>query len=197
MRPLIAALLFCLVCTTANARTRHDTIPTFDRHALYQVGSEAILTERVVRKVRHAGVKQIIRKYQKGKNQKRAIAASTIAKAKIGETAPLVEKARAYLGKTASQIGVRRSLWCSAFLRFITQASGVNDLAKSWLSKPRTEPSVGAIAVLTRGRRGGHVGVVSGFDKNGNPILISGNHGNRVAEAKYPKYRVIAYVSGG
>jgi uncharacterized protein (TIGR02594 family) len=55
-------------------------------------------------------------------------------------------------------------------------------------------PQVGAIAVLSRGKRSGHVGVVSGVDAKGNPIIISGNHGNRVAEAAYPRSRVYAYV---
>jgi len=37
-------------------------------------------------------------------------------------------------------------------------------------------PQVGAIAVMGR-HGGGHVGVVSGVDPNGNPIIVSGNHG--------------------
>jgi hypothetical protein len=45
------------------------------------------------------------------------------------------------------------------------------------------------------GRRGGgHVGVVSGVDANGNPIVISGNHNHTVAESVYPRGRIIAYV---
>ncbi|HET7411819.1 MAG TPA: TIGR02594 family protein, partial [Pararhizobium sp.] len=52
---------------------------------------------------------------------------------------------------------------------------------------------VGAIAVMRR-RGGGHVGVVSGIDANGNPILISGNHNHTVAEAAYPRSRIVAYV---
>jgi hypothetical protein len=45
------------------------------------------------------------------------------------------------------------------------------------------------------GRRGGgHVGVVSGIDAAGNPILVSGNNGNRVREASYPRGRIYAYV---
>ena len=55
-------------------------------------------------------------------------------------------------------------------------------------------PQVGAIAVMSRGRGGGHVGVVSGLDANGNPIIISGNHGRRVAESVYPRGRIYAYV---
>jgi uncharacterized protein (TIGR02594 family) len=58
-------------------------------------------------------------------------------------------------------------------------------------------PQVGAIAVMSRGRRGGHVGVVSGVDARGNPIIISGNHNHRVAEAVYPRGRIYAYVLPG
>jgi uncharacterized protein (TIGR02594 family) len=49
-------------------------------------------------------------------------------------------------------------------------------LAPSWLHVGRQlpGPEVGAIAVMPRGRRSGHVGVVSGVDPAGNPI-ISGN----------------------
>jgi hypothetical protein len=36
--------------------------------------------------------------------------------------------------------------------------------------------------------------VVSGIDANGNPILVSGNYGNRVREAVYPRGRIYAYV---
>ena len=50
-------------------------------------------------------------------------------------------------------------------------------------------PQVGAIAVMH-----GHVGVVSGVDANGNPIIVSGNHNHTVAEAVYPRGRISAYV---
>jgi surface antigen len=71
-----------------------------------------------------------------------------------------------------------------------------SDAAKSFAEYGHrvSEPEVGAIAVLTRGKTGGHVGVVSGIDKSGNPIIISGNHGHRVGEAIYPRTAVIAYV---
>src|SRR5262249_13078600 len=49
-------------------------------------------------------------------------------------------------------------------------------------------------AVLYR-KGGGHVGVVSGFDIMGNPVVISGNHGHRVYESVYPRSRVLAYVT--
>jgi uncharacterized protein (TIGR02594 family) len=43
-------------------------------------------------------------------------------------------------------------------------------------------------------RGGGHVGIVSGIDAQGNPILISGNNGNRVREAPVSRGRIYAYV---
>jgi uncharacterized protein (TIGR02594 family) len=56
-------------------------------------------------------------------------------------------------------------------------------------------PRVGAIAVLYRkGANNGHVGVVRGTDGAGNPIVISGNHGNAVRQSVYPKSKVLAYV---
>ena len=67
----------------------------------------------------------------------------------------------------------------------------MDDRAASWLRRPRTGPHVGAIAIV---RRGHHVGVVSGFDAAGNPILISGNHRHRVGEGVYPRRTVLAYV---
>ena len=54
-------------------------------------------------------------------------------------------------------------------------------------------PQVGAIAVMGR-RGGGHVGVVSGIDAKGNPIVISGNNGNRVREAPISRGRIYTYV---
>jgi uncharacterized protein (TIGR02594 family) len=54
-------------------------------------------------------------------------------------------------------------------------------------------PQVGAIAVMSR-RGGGHVGIITGIDASGNPIMISGNNGNRVREAPISRGRIYAYV---
>jgi uncharacterized protein (TIGR02594 family) len=54
-------------------------------------------------------------------------------------------------------------------------------------------PEVGAIAVMGR-RGGGHVGIITGIDASGNPIMISGNNGNRVREAPVSRGRIYAYV---
>jgi uncharacterized protein (TIGR02594 family) len=76
-----------------------------------------------------------------------------------------------------------------------TGHKGGGNLARAYASYGHrvSGPQVGAIAVMTR-RGGGHVGVVSGIDASGNPIIISGNHNDKVAEATYPRSRIIAYV---
>jgi uncharacterized protein (TIGR02594 family) len=109
----------------------------------------------------------------------------------------LVAEARKYMGTNPTD---RKRLWCATFMNFVLAKLGYagtnSDAAKSFAYYGRriSEPRVGAIAVLTRGKRGGHVGVVSGIDKSGNPVIISGNHNKRVGEAVYARARVIAYV---
>ena len=111
----------------------------------------------------------------------------------------LVTEARKYIGTNPTHLNRR---WCARFLNLVLNKSGYSgtnsDAARSFASYGRriSEPRVGAIAVLARGknRNLGHVGIVTGIDANGNPIIISGNHGHRVGEAAYPRGRVIAYV---
>jgi uncharacterized protein (TIGR02594 family) len=85
-------------------------------------------------------------------------------------------------------------------MNFVLERVGLpgtaSDLAKSFASygKPMQAPKVGAIAVMNRGKSGGHVGIVSGFDKDGDPIIVSGNHSRRVAESVYARSRIVAYV---
>ena len=109
----------------------------------------------------------------------------------------LVTEARKYVGTNPTD---RNRLWCARFLNLVLAKTGYagtgSDAAKSFAHYGQRVPGpkVGAIAVLTRGKRGGHVGIVTGLDARGNPIIISGNHGRRVGEAVYPRRRVIAYV---
>jgi uncharacterized protein (TIGR02594 family) len=108
----------------------------------------------------------------------------------------VVREARRWLGGNPTR---RNRLWCAAFMNFVLERTGRrgsgSDLAQSFASYGRrvSGPQIGAIAVMTR-RGGGHVGIVSGFDAAGNPIIISGNHGHRVAESVYPGGRIYAYV---
>jgi|SRR5579862_7912052 len=109
----------------------------------------------------------------------------------------LVREARKYMGTNPT---ARTKLWCATFMNFVLRKSGYagtnSDAARSFAQYGHriSSPQVGAIAVLARGKNGGHVGVVTGIDPNGNPIIISGNHGHRVGEGIYPSSRVIAYV---
>jgi uncharacterized protein (TIGR02594 family) len=109
----------------------------------------------------------------------------------------IVSEARRWIGTNPT---TRATLWCARFMNFVLGRLGLpgteSDAAKSFASygKPLEGPEVGAIAVMNR-KGGGHVGVVSGFDKDGDPIIISGNHSRRVAEAVYARSRIITYVS--
>jgi len=110
----------------------------------------------------------------------------------------LVSEARKYVGTNPTGRG---SLWCGAFMDMVlkrTGHAGGGNLAKAYASYGTrvSGPQVGAIAVMGR-RGGGHVGVVSGVDPNGNPIVVSGNHNRTVAESVYPAGRISAYVLPG
>ena len=117
--------------------------------------------------------------------------------ATLAQSNSLVMLAQSQLGNGA--VYGRATLWCGRFMNWTLTHAGYrgtgSDMAKSFLSLPHTTPHVGAIAVFSRGGRFGHVGIVSGFDEQGNPIVISGNHGHRVARGVYPRQRVLAYVS--
>jgi uncharacterized protein (TIGR02594 family) len=109
----------------------------------------------------------------------------------------IVADARRYIGD-GNPTG-RRTLWCARFMNMVLHQAGYrgtgSDAARSFASYGRRVPGprVGAIAVMAR-RGGGHVGVVSGIDRKGNPIVISGNYGHRVAEASISRGRIYAYV---
>lgn len=110
----------------------------------------------------------------------------------------LVSEARKYIGTNPTGRG---RLWCGAFMDLVlrqTGHKGGGNLAKAYAQYGTrvSGPQVGAIAVMNR-NGGGHVGVVSGIDPNGNPIIISGNHNRTTAESVYPASRITAYVLPG
>ena len=108
----------------------------------------------------------------------------------------IVSEARQYLGGNPTGRG---SLWCARFMNMVLQKSGYHgtgsDMASSFAKYGQriSGPQVGAIAVMGR-RGGGHVGIITGVDGSGNPIMISGNNGNRVREAPVSRGRIYAYV---
>lgn len=82
--------------------------------------------------------------------------------------------------------------WCAdamgAWLRQAGYNSTNDGRAISYLHYGRpSSPKVGAIAVLPH-----HIGIVVGFDRNG-VVLLSGNHGHRVAYGSYSARQIIAY----
>jgi uncharacterized protein (TIGR02594 family) len=108
----------------------------------------------------------------------------------------IVSEARRYLGGNPTSRG---SLWCARFMNLVLQRTGYrgtgSDMAASFAHYGQrvSGPEVGAIAVMGR-RGGGHVGIITGIDASGNPIMISGNNGNRVREAPISRGRIYAYV---
>jgi uncharacterized protein (TIGR02594 family) len=108
----------------------------------------------------------------------------------------VVAEARRYLGGNPTGRG---SLWCARFMNLVLQHTGHkgtgSDAAVSFAHYGQrvSGPQVGAIAVMGR-RGGGHVGIITGVDASGNPIMISGNNGNRVKEAPISRGRIYAYV---
>lgn len=114
------------------------------------------------------------------------------------DSSAVVAEARRHIGG-GNPTG-RGRLWCARFMNMVLERSGHrgtgSDMARSFASYGQrvSGPQIGAIVVMGRGRRGGHVGVVSGIDAAGNPIVVSGNHGNRVREAPVSRGRIYAYV---
>ena len=114
-----------------------------------------------------------------------------------GGGSSVVAEARRYLGGNPTG---RASLWCARFMNFVLERTGHHgtgsDMARSFAGYGQrvSGPQVGAIAVMGRRGGGGHVGVVSGIDAQGNPIVISGNYGHRVREVPMSRGRIYAYV---
>ncbi|MBR0702512.1 TIGR02594 family protein [Bradyrhizobium diazoefficiens] len=115
----------------------------------------------------------------------------------FGGGSGLVSEARRYIGGNPTGRG---RLWCARFMNMVLEHTGHkgsgSDMASSFARYGTrvSGPQVGAIAVMSRGGRGGHVGIITGVDAQGNPIMISGNNGNRVREAPVSRGKIYAYV---
>jgi uncharacterized protein (TIGR02594 family) len=123
------------------------------------------------------------------------------AAAQVPGAAGVLLEALRWRGRTARQLGLPTKLWCADFMNFVLHKAGGKGTrsraARSFLQfgKKLDGPRVGAIAIMYRkGPNNGHVGVVRGTDGQGNPIVVSGNHGPTVTQSVYPKHKVLAYV---
>jgi uncharacterized protein (TIGR02594 family) len=189
----VAALAVCslamvALASPASARSHHHGA---GRHARAHHFHHHIRHHRHRYHGRH-----FARASRSGVEQARAQAEAGVSPAAGFGSSNVVAEARRYIGGNPTGRG---RLWCARFMNMVLQHSGLHgtgsDMASSFAHYGQrvSGPQVGAIAVMGR-RGGGHVGVVSGIDASGNPIVVSGNHGHRVAESVYPRSRIYAYV---
>jgi uncharacterized protein (TIGR02594 family) len=86
--------------------------------------------------------------------------------------------------------------WCGCWLASQFGLSHDRSLwrARQWVNigRPARHGCIGCVAVLKRGRTGGHVGIVQSYDGD-DPVLLSGNHNNAVGVGTYRRAQVIAY----
>lgn len=201
----IAVALLAIASSPADAARQKNgnTGFSYDQHSVGYTGYYAPrFAPRYSEPVRHY-------KPAKAAKAKKAAHKTTSAPAKIkvaalGDAplysgADLVSKARAYMGTNPTGWS---SLWCAKFMAMVAPDAARRvknpNLARDWARAglPRVAHcQVGTIAVLSRGRRGGHIGVVSECTAAG-PKVVSGNHNRRVGEAVYRHGRVIAYIVG-
>lgn len=90
-------------------------------------------------------------------------------------------------------------LWCGCYL---AKRLGLDDrslwLARNWPRDKRfrriPRPVAGAIAVFARGKRGGHVGIVTAIPAPNRIVLLSGNDGGAVRERERSTAGIIAWL---
>jgi uncharacterized protein (TIGR02594 family) len=204
-RRSLVALALCSAAiaaspTPASARSHHgEGRHAHGRHAGYHARrhyAHRYYRHAVRASRRDAGVAQM---QARGFAATRASFPSSAAPggtAMSGGSSDVVAEARRYIGGNPTSRG---NLWCARFMNMVLERSGHrgtgSDLARSFAGYGQhvSGPQIGAIAVMGR-RGGGHVGIISGIDAQGNPIMISGNNGNRVREAPIARGRIYAYV---
>ena len=197
---LVCSVAAATLTTAAAARPVHHHhrhyAATVARMATRATSDVADRDMRYPTYIAHAEVDNLRRRVPRAAMEARAEVRSHSNATYSGFTSnTLVAEARRYLGTNPTG---RRSLWCGAFMDMVlrrTGHAGGGNLALGYehYGTRVSGPQVGAIAVMGR-RGGGHVGVVSGIDANGNPIIVSGNHNHTVAESVYPRSRIAAYV---
>lgn len=166
------------------------------RHHHYRHHARSSRFERSAAQLRASGFADTQASYNPNANVGGMANNGMAASGGFGGGSGLVSEARRYIGGNPTGRG---SLWCARFMNMVLQHTGHHgtgsDMASSFAHYGTrvSGPQVGAIAVMGR-RGGGHVGIITGIDAQGNPIMISGNNGNRVREAPISRGRIYAYV---
>ncbi|MBW7974520.1 TIGR02594 family protein [Bradyrhizobium sp. BR 10289] len=167
------------------------------RHHHHRHHARSSRFERSAEQLRASGFADTRASYDPNANAGGMASNGMTASGGFGGGSSLVSEARRYVGGNPTGRG---SLWCARFMNMVLEKTGHqgtgSDMANSFARYGTrvSGPQVGAIAVMSRGRRGGHVGIITGIDAQGNPIMISGNNGNRVREAPVSRGRIYAYV---
>ncbi|UPK34983.1 TIGR02594 family protein [Bradyrhizobium sp. 186] len=196
------ALFFAAIAafTSASARPhrhsaeRHAYVHHASRHHHYRHHARSSRFERSTAQLQASGFGNTFASNDPNANSAGNGGMST--SGGFGGGSGLVSEARRYVGGNPTGRG---SLWCARFMNMVLQHTGHqgtgSDMANSFAHYGTrvSGPQVGAIAVMGR-RGGGHVGIITGVDAQGNPIMISGNNGNRVREAPVSRGRIYAYV---
>ena len=193
---IVAAIFLVTIANKAEAKLTSSLVNEFcgDRYCGYRT------VETTRKRATHRHHRQADKPARK-EIQPKAVKVASLEEIPTSEHPKgLLQEAKKYLGGNPTGW---RSLWCARFIAYIAPAvaerlkrMGLNpnwarDYAKLDRSK---DPKPGDIVVLTRGS-GGHIGILDHFDKHGNPVIISGNHGHKVGIGTYSKGRVIAYAS--
>src|SRR5437868_9090189 len=199
----LSSAAFAVSATPASARSHHGAgHPARVHHAGRYAGRNFhhghyrhFAHQRHTRHFARASRGERNAEVARGLSDTQANIASSAASSGISGSS-LISEARRYLGGNPTGRG---SLWCARFMNMVLQHTGHHgtgsDMAHSFAHYGQriSGPQVGAIAVMGR-RGGGHVGIITGIDAQGNPIMISGNNGNRVREAPISRGRIYAYV---
>jgi len=210
-RCVVALALFfaavAAVSSPASARPHHrhsaerHAYVHHARHHHYRHHARSSRFERGAAQLRASGFADTQASYNPNANAGMSgsggMANNALSSGGFGGGSGLVSEARRYVGGNPTGRG---SLWCARFMNMVLEKTGHHgtgsDMANSFAHYGTrvSGPQVGAIAVMSRGGRGGHVGIITGIDAQGNPIMISGNNGNRVREAPISRGRIYAYV---
>lgn len=92
------------------------------------------------------------------------------------------ETQRSFLAKGGDS---KPRAWCGWWMRhYLGVKNPAGNLARWWAGygAKASGPAVGTIVVWARGRRSGHVGIITGQAGNGQWVVKSGNDGNAVRE---------------
>jgi uncharacterized protein (TIGR02594 family) len=111
----------------------------------------------------------------------------------------VVALAERYIGTNPTTM---RRLWCANFVglmeKKVGRAGTGSNMARSYdqygKKISRGEVRRGDIAVMSRGKRGGHVGYFVEWAPNGKAVIISGNsRGGKVSKGQYALSRIYSW----